>query len=87
VPSGSLGDLRALAFVAVSAGGFLLAQPDDPGTARPVRGLVSRLRGAHRMPPDRNGARSSSSHCGSERVHVVPELPSWIESLVVHADS
>lgn len=38
VPSGSLGDLRALAFVAVSAGAFLLAQPDDPGTARPVRG-------------------------------------------------
>ena len=32
--------------MAVSADAFLLAQPDDPGTARPVRGLVSRLRGA-----------------------------------------
>jgi hypothetical protein len=37
VPSGLLGGLRAVAFVAVSAGAFLLAQPDDPGTGRPVR--------------------------------------------------
>jgi drug/metabolite transporter (DMT)-like permease len=37
VPSGLLGGLRALAFVAVSAGAFLLAQPDDPGTGKPVR--------------------------------------------------
>ena len=41
------------------------------GHSAPVRGLVSRLRGAHRMPPDRNGARSCSSHCGGERVDVV----------------
>jgi hypothetical protein len=41
VPSGPLGGLRALAFVAVSAGAFLLAQPDDPGTGRPVRGQRS----------------------------------------------
>ena len=38
VPSGQLGGLRALAFVAVSAGAFLLAQPDDPDSGRPVRG-------------------------------------------------
>jgi hypothetical protein len=49
VPSGSLGGLRALAFVAVSAGAFLLAQPDDPGTARPVRGagVTSARRSSH----------------------------------------
>jgi hypothetical protein len=45
VPSGPLGGLRALAFVAVSAGAFLLAQPDDPDSGRPVRGAgVSRTR-------------------------------------------
>jgi hypothetical protein len=37
VPSGPLGGLRAFGFVAVSAGAFLLAQPDDPATDRPVR--------------------------------------------------
>jgi hypothetical protein len=31
VPSGALGVLRVLAFVAVSAGAFLLAQPDEAG--------------------------------------------------------
>jgi hypothetical protein len=49
VPSGALGGLRALAFVAVSAGAFLLAQPDDPGTRRPVRGagVTSARRSSH----------------------------------------
>jgi hypothetical protein len=37
VPSGPLGGLRAFGFVAVSAGAFLLASPDDPATGRPVR--------------------------------------------------
>jgi hypothetical protein len=37
VPSGPLGGLRAFGFVAVSAGAFLLAQPDDPATGRAVR--------------------------------------------------
>jgi hypothetical protein len=49
VPSGPLGGLRALAVVAVSAGAFLLAQPDDPGTGRPVRGagVTSARRSPH----------------------------------------
>jgi hypothetical protein len=38
VPSGALGALRIAAFAAVSAGAFLLAQPDDPETGRPMRG-------------------------------------------------
>jgi hypothetical protein len=38
VPSGALGGLRAVAFVAVTVGAFLLARPDDPATGRPVRG-------------------------------------------------
>ena len=37
VPAGTLGALRIAAFAAVSAGAFLLAQPDDPGTHRAVR--------------------------------------------------
>jgi hypothetical protein len=37
IPSGALGVLRILAFVAVSAGAFLLAQPDEPDGA-PDRG-------------------------------------------------
>jgi hypothetical protein len=49
LPSGPLGGLRALAFVAVSGGAFLLAQPDDPGTGRPVRGagVTSARRSSH----------------------------------------
>jgi hypothetical protein len=42
VPSGALGGLRVAAFAAVSAGAFLLAQPDDPVTSRPVRTTVPR---------------------------------------------
>src|SRR6185437_13410072 len=34
-------------------------------------GLMPCLRGAHRVPPDRNRARSCGSHCRGERVHVV----------------
>jgi hypothetical protein len=40
VPSGVLGGLRILAFVAVSAGAVLLAQPDDPAKSRPMRGTA-----------------------------------------------
>jgi hypothetical protein len=39
VPSGTLGALRVAAFVAVSAGAVLLAQPDDPQTGRQRAGL------------------------------------------------
>lgn len=38
VPSGALGALRVVAFVAVSIGGFLLARPEDPATRRRARG-------------------------------------------------
>jgi hypothetical protein len=44
VPSGALGGLRVAAFAAISAGAFLLAQPDDPVTSRPVRRTVPRTR-------------------------------------------
>jgi hypothetical protein len=44
VPPGALGGLRLLAFVAVSAGAFLLARPEEPSTASRARGSAARTR-------------------------------------------
>jgi hypothetical protein len=47
IPSGPLGALRIVAFAAVSVGGLLLAQPDDPKSGRPVRATAPRARASH----------------------------------------